>query len=103
MRKDKLLTQVVHSIAYSYTLVDFGEKKRKWTKLQIKYILLVDQIQLDGSENSHIIFLIYRYSKHKQKAIITITTLATTFTAPRTKYEWRQNYSLKVKNGYFPS
>lgn len=80
MRKHKLLTQVVHSTAYSYTLVaDFGGKKRKWTKLQIKYILLVDQIQLDGSEISHIIFLIYRYPKHKQKAIITITTLATTF------------------------
>lgn len=25
------------------------------------------------------------------------------FTAPRTKSEWRQNYSLKVNRGYFPS
>lgn len=30
MRKHKLLTQVVHSTAYSYTLVaDFGGEKRK--------------------------------------------------------------------------
>lgn len=79
IRECKLLTHVVHTVACSYTLLaDFWEK-RKRSKLLVKYILLVDQIQLDGSEISHIMFLIHSYSKHKQNPITTITTLVTTF------------------------
>lgn len=79
IRECKLLTQVVRTIACPYTLLaDFWEE-RKWSKLPVRYILLVDQIQLDGSEISHIVFLIHSSSKHKQNPITTITTLVTTF------------------------
>lgn len=55
IRECNLLTQVVHTIACSYALLADFWGKRKQSKLLVKYILLVDQIQLDGSEISHIV------------------------------------------------
>jgi len=71
IREGKLLTQVVRTVACSYTLPANSGEKRKQSKLPVKYVLLVDQILLDVSGISHVMFLIHSYSEHKS-----ITTTA---------------------------
>lgn len=104
MRKHKLLTQVVHSTAYSYTLVaDFGGKKGNGLnyRLNISFWWTRSSWMDLRFPTSYSSFTDIQNINRKPSSLLLLLLLL--FTAPRTKYEWRQNYSLKVKNGYFPS